>query len=717
MNSNSIFDDSWYRVRHLKLNLMPNIVFVRQKYRGEYWYVVCDEFGHRFFRIREETYFFICCLEQCASVEEAWEKSLKENPESAPSQSEVVQVLSQFYNGGLLKSHKSADIKFLLEAKEKERAQKRKQLFSSLLFIKVPLWNPDPFIKKSVHLFSWCFKPFGFFLWVFSLITAVVFLTAEWNEFANSSNGILSFKNLPFLYLSIIILKGLHEFGHAYACRRYGCEVPQMGIMFLVFNPLPFVDVSSTYALSKKHQRVVVGIAGVVVEFFIAFVALILWAHLADGVFSRICYNMVITASVSTILFNLNPLLRFDGYHILCDLLETPNLQGRSQQLMKYWIEKYIFKAQAGSCPAETKGEALGFTFYFITSWIYRFFLMMGILLFVSKKFLIIGAILAVVFGFMWIFLPLIKGIKYLFSSPRLVNLRARSIMLSMSVIIGILAILTLVPFPNHFRASGIVKSLPHQNVYTAVSGELIKIVARPGDFVEKDQVLAILENKSLQQELELSEAELRRVNIIMRKERSSQGTQLKSLESYYESLALRTKNIENDINSLSIRAEVAGMWSPNFLNEYDGNTIPKGTEIGYIRGVDKFEFLAVVSQRDVGRIFTFKPKEAEVRLRGQYDNTTILKDLNAIPSDQMNLPSASLGYLGGGDIAVKSGSKSSSEAVEPFFEVRGEISDSNGLLPFHGQTGIARFKLPNASLWSQLSLRVRQLFQKEYRL
>ena len=150
----------------------------------------------------------------------------------------------------------------------------------------MPLWNPNSFIKKSLYLFSWCFKPFGFFLWVLSLITAVVFLTAEWDEFANASNGILSFKNLPFLYLSIILLKGLHEFGHAYACRSYGCEVPQMGIMFLVFNPLPFVDVSSTYALSKKHQRVVVGIAGVVVEFFVAFVALILWAQLGDGVFS-----------------------------------------------------------------------------------------------------------------------------------------------------------------------------------------------------------------------------------------------------------------------------------------------------------------------------------------------------------------------------------------------------------------------------------------------
>ncbi len=717
MNSSSIFDDSWYRVRNLKLNLMPNVEFVRQQYRGEYWYVVCDEFGHRFFRIREVTYLFLCYLDECSNVEEAWEKSLEKNPDNAPSQSDVVQVLSQLYNSGLLKSHKSADIKFLLAAKEKEKKQKRKQLFSSLLFIKVPLWNPDPFLKKSIHLFSWCFKPFGFLLWMFFLLTAVIFLTAQWNEFASASNGILSLKNLPFLYLSIIILKALHEFGHAYSCRRYGCEVPQMGIMFLVFNPLPFVDVSSSYALSKKHQRVVVGIAGVVVEFFIAFLALVLWANLADGVLSRICYNMVITASVSTILFNLNPLLRFDGYHILCDLLETPNLQGRSQQLMKYWIEKYVFKVQTGACPAETKGEAVGFTFYFITSWIYRFFLMMGILLFVSKKFFVIGALLAIIFGFMWIFLPLIKGVKYLFSSPRLMNVRGRSIAISLATVGAILGFLILVPFPNHFRASGIVKSLPHQNVYTTVSGELTEIIAKAGDFVEEGQLLAVLENKSLQQELDLSEAELKRVDIIMRKERSSQGTQLKSLESYYESLALRTNNIKNDINSLSIKAGVSGIWSPNALNEYQGNVIPKGTEIGYLRGVDKFEFLAIVRQRDVGRIFTFKPKDAEVRLRGQYQNSTMLGSLNAIPSEQMNLPSASLGYLGGGDIAVKSRGTASAESVEPFFEVRGEIIGSSELIPFHGQTGVARFKVPNSSLWSQFGLRLRQLFQKEYRL
>ena len=123
---------------------------------------------------------------------------------------------------------------------------------------------------------------------------------------------------------------------------------------------------------------------------------------------------------------------------------------------------------------------------------------------------------------------------------------------------------------------------------------------------------------------------------------------------------------------------------------------------------------MAVVSQRDVGRIFTFKPKDAEVRLRGQYQNSTMLGSLNAIPSEQMNLPSASLGYLGGGDIAVKSSKKAGAESVEPFFEVRGEIIGSSELIPFHGQTGVARFKVPNSSLWSQFGLRLRQLFQKE---
>lgn len=717
MNPNSVFDDSWYRVRGLKLNLMPSVELIRQRYRGEFWYVVCDKFGHRFFRIREVTYKFICYLNGSNNVEEAWEKTLNENPTEAPGQGDVIQVLSQLYSNGLLKSQKSVNIEFLLAAQDKQKAQQRKQLFSSLLFLKIPLWNPDPFLRKSIHLFSWCFKPFGFLIWLISLSIGISALFGEWGRFSDTANSILSLSNLPYLYISIIFTKVLHEFGHAYACRRYHCEVPQMGIMFLVFNPLPFVDVSASYALSQKYKRVVVGIAGVVVEFFVASVALIIWANIADGAFARVCYNIVITASVSTILFNLNPLLRFDGYHILCDLLETPNLQGRSQQLMRYWVEKYFFRLQAGPCPAETRGEAVGFTFYFISSWIYRFFLMMGILLFVSKKFLIVGAVLAIVFAFMWVILPFIKGLKYLFFSLKLMNMRARSISLSFATIGVLVAFLTLVPFPNYFRSDGIVKALPHQNVYASVSGRLVGIVLPSGSMVHEGQTLAILENESLFEEMEIIDVELQRVDLMMRKERSSQGTQLESLKSYYEYLEIRKKNLKTNIESLSVRAPTSGVWFADSLKEYKNNVIPKGTNIGHVKGQDRFEFFAVVNQRDVGRIFGNKPKEAEVRLRGQYQNSSKLVALNAIPSDQSQLPSASLGYMGGGQIAVKTSDRSGSVSAEPFFEIRGAIVVSGEVIPNHGQTGVARFPIPDAPLWSQLALRLRQLFQREYRL
>lgn len=717
MNPNSVFDDSWYRVRGLKLNLMPSVELIRQRYRGEFWYVVCDKFGHRFFRIREVTYKFICYLDGFNNVEEAWEKALNENPAEAPGQGDVIQVLSQLYSNGLLKSQKSVNIEFLLAAQDKQKAKQRKQLFSSLLFLKIPLWNPDPFLRKSIHLFSWCFKPFGFLIWLIFLSIGISALFAEWGRFSDAANSILSLSNLPYLYLSIIFTKALHEFGHAYACRRYHCEVPQMGIMFLVFNPLPFVDVSASYALSQKYKRAVVGIAGVVVEFFLASVALIIWANIADGALARICYNIVITASVSTILFNLNPLLRFDGYHILCDLLETPNLQGRSQQLMRYWVEKYFFRLQSGPCPAETRGEAVGFTFYFISSWIYRFFLMMGILLFVSKKFLIVGAILAIVFAFMWAFLPFIKGLKYLFFNPKLMNVRARSILLSFAAIGVLVAFLTLVPFPNYFRSDGIVKALPHQNVYASVSGQLADIVSPSGSMVNEGQILVILENESLFEEMEIISAELQRVDLMMRKERSSQGTQLESLKSYYESLEIRKKNLKTNIESLSVRAPTSGIWFADSLEEYKNNVISKGTNIGHVKGQDRFEFFAVVNQRDVGKIFGDKPKEAEVRLRGQYQSSSKLVALNAIPSDQSQLPSASLGYMGGGQIAVKTSDRSGAVSTEPFFEIRGQLVVSGEVIPNHGQTGVARFPIPDAPLWSQLTLRLRQLFQREYRL
>jgi len=328
MKQRTVFDESWYRICRSHVRLLPGVEMIRQMFRGEAWYVVCDKLGHRFFRIRPAAYRFICYLQDSETVEDAWERALEIDPHDAPGQGEVIQLLSQLYQSGLLRSDQVADIDALEQAKKMEEAQKRKQRFSSFLFMKIKLFNPDPFLRRTLPLFAWLFTPFGAFLWLAVFIWGAQALIENWSSFADKSRSVLGVSNLPYLYLSLIITKILHEFGHAYACRRYGREVPEMGIMLLVFNPIPYMDASSSYAYARKYQRVIVGIAGMAVELFIAAIAVKIWAEGADGITTRVAYNVIFAASVGALLFNLNPLLRFDGITFYAIYWRLPTYRG-----------------------------------------------------------------------------------------------------------------------------------------------------------------------------------------------------------------------------------------------------------------------------------------------------------------------------------------------------------------------------------------------------
>jgi putative peptide zinc metalloprotease protein len=714
MKQRTVFDESWYRVGRSRVRLLPGVEMIRQMFRGEPWYVVCDKLGHRFFRIRPAAYRFICYLEDADSVEKAWERALEIDPTDAPGQGEVVQLLSQLYQSGLLRSDQTADITALEDVKAREEAQKRKQRVSSLLFLKIPLINPDPFLRRTLSLFAWLFTPVGALLWFLVFFWGLQSFIENWTRFADSSRSILGWANLPYLYLSLIITKVLHEFGHAYACRRYGREVPEMGVMLLVFNPLPYVDASSCYAFARKYQRVVVGIAGMAVELFVAAIAVKIWAEGADGVASRVAYNVAITASVGALLFNLNPLLRFDGYHILCDLLETPNLQGRSQSLVSWWVNKKIFKIDPGPIPTTSRREQIGFTVYFFASWIYRFLLMIGILIFVSKQFLIVGVILSLIFGVIWGLLPFLKGFRYVCFSPKLMNRRTRAIGIVTLFLAVIVAFLAFFPMPYYFRSEGVVKSAAFQNVYTSSPGKIIEVVTPSGTMVEAGQILVRLSNEELEQEGELLRIERERGNLMLREARNEQGTQLAGLEAFLRALDSREAALKSQLQNLVVRAPVAGRWIANDLHEVISSVVPRGQTLGMVRGEQDYIFAAVVHQRDAGRLSLV---DSELKIRGQEGEDLLLKELDAIPAGQEDLPSAALGVAGGGSMGVAVDDGQGNRSTEPYFQVRGRIQAADGVILQHGQRGVARFPLSKAPLMKQWSHSVRQFFQREYQL
>ena len=263
--------------------------------------------------------------------------------------------------------------------------------------------------------------------------------------------------------LIVIILSiSLHEFGHAIMCRRFGGEVHTMGVMFMVFTPMPYVDATSSWSFRSRWQRVLVGAGGMIPELFVAAGMIFVWANTGEGTLHSLAYNIMFVASVSTLLFNANPLMRFDGYYILSDLLDIPNLYFRSNQQLIYLIERFGFGGKKAESPAHSVREAWWLGVYGLAGHIYRTFVFAVILFFLSSRYLILGVIMAAVCFVSWIIMPVVRLVQYLSTSPRLERNRIRAVAVCAGVVAVVLTFLELIPFPNNFRAPGVLQATEH---------------------------------------------------------------------------------------------------------------------------------------------------------------------------------------------------------------------------------------------------------------
>ena len=731
------FDESWHMVSPRRIRLRPGVEIFPQRFRGQRRYVVRDSLGGRFFRIRPEAYAFICEMERSATVGGAWERRVEIDPEKAPGQGEVVRLLSALHRSGLVRSDVEGDVEPLAEAFAREKSQETRQRWSSILFFKMPLWNPDAFLRRTLPLAGWLFTKPGLIIWLALLVWGGSEVFSQWQAFATESSALLGQANLPWLYVVMVVIKGLHELGHGYACRKLGGEVPEMGIMLLLFNPLPYVDASSSTAFRSKWHRILVGGAGMMVELGIAAVAAVVWANTGTGLVHSLACNAVVVASVVTLLFNGNPLLRYDGYHMLSDWLELPNLQTRSTRMAVYLLERSGFGLTTAVNPAETRREAWWLAVYFVASFLYRALILLGILLVVSLKYLAVGILLAVVFGFMWLVLPVLKAIGYLWSSPRLATCRARAVSVVVVLVGGIMAILCLLPLPNHFRAEGVIRAEPFSRVYAGTDGRLVRLLAPSGSLVKQGEPLLEMLNEELVHEIASFQAEKQRAGAQARMALEEDPVKYAGMKPYFRALEIRGQKLDRDQRSLTIPAPCDGRWLAPDAGLHLGGMLPRGMELGVVQGEGEFYVSAVVHQDEVSRLFTREQvEETQVRVRGQEGVFLGVRNFNALPAERESLPSAALGLLGGGVSAVDTknasddrplagrgladaGQSRGTRPTEPVFEIRATLdADPGGTVRLlHGQRAVARMTLPSEPLMWQWIRRIRQLFQKNYQI
>ncbi|MFT5129546.1 MAG: putative peptide zinc metalloprotease protein, partial [Rhodothermales bacterium] len=689
------FSESWHRVSEQNIALRPQVRVRRQYFRGELWYVVEDSYNNQFFRLRPAAYEFVSRLHPKRTVDSVWQEVMERYPNHAPGQDEVIQLLAQLYHANLLLYNAPSDSRELFERYSKRRKKEIQSKLLSIMFARIPLWDPDAFLVRMGPLLKPLFGFIGALLWFGVVGYAVKLVLEHFPRLQSQTEGVLAPSNLVLLYLSMVLIKTLHELGHAFACRHFGGEVHVMGIMLLVFTPIPYMDASASWAFRSRWQRLLVAAAGMIVEIFVAAIAVFVWANTAPGVVHSLAYNMIFIASVSTILFNINPLLRFDGYYMLTDLLDMPNLHQHGRRHLTHLTEHYAFGCERSTSPAVNLREASILTVFGIASGIYRVIVFTGIVFFVADQFLLAGLLMAAVCIVSWGVVPIFRLLRYLASSPKLERNRSRAIAVCSSLLAVLVGGLYLLPAPAHFRAPGVLEAREFTQVSSEVAGIVESVDAESGVDVTAGQVLLQLRNHELGLQLVSLREQARETELRIRQALAQSAADLSALNSRLDAIRKRVAESEQDKLALVIRAPFAGRWSAPDLDDRVGTWIARGSAIGELIDDSDYRFSAVVSQDDAKHLFnTDAIRAATVRLHGQSGTALETQARRIVPGEQRTLPSAALGWAAGGDVATDFSDQSGRTSAASFYIVEADI-DASTVDTRHGLTGKIRFTLP----------------------
>ncbi len=713
------FSEQWYRVADLHVGLLPSVRVHKQIIRKQPWYILTDPYSQRHFQVSPEAYTFLAGLTPRHRVDEVWSRLIDEEPDRAPGQEEVVRILSQLHHANLLYSRSLPDGSGIFE---RERRMHRREVVGKLLaflFIRIPLWDPNAWLNRIRPITRLCFSLPSALVWLVVVALGVLAVIEHSGAFYQQTQGVLAVPNLPWLYLCLAGLKTLHELSHALACKRYGGEVHTLGVMFLVFMPLPYMDATSSWSFRERRQRILVSSAGMITELFLAALSALVWANTGAGLVHSLAFNVMLIGSVSSMLFNGNPLLRYDAYYILSDLIDIPNLSAKSSQQWRYLAERHLMGSDTVVSPAGDRRQAVWLTLYGALSTLYRMLISLLIVLIVLDRLFALGVVLIIMSLFVWVIRPAWKMFEYL-SSPQIHRHRRQAVTVTLWLLTAAVLLLGRVPFPYGIKAPGVVEAVTHHAVTTPVAGILRQLEVQSGQRVRAGQVLAKLKNPDLRTELTLTR------QLILENKHSQRralwdspgdtepiGLQLEMLQKRLSDLIRRRKN-------LTIRAAADGIWVSPRLHQRLGSWISRGELLGQLIGPKRFRFTAVVSQEQADELFRGTPRCVQLRLRGQAEQCLDLtsRSLTLIPFQRERLASAALGWAGGGMIPTLDDDEGGKRAAEGFFEVRARLPAVTPTAQhklMHGLSGRLRIGLAPQPVFQQVRRGLLQLLQKRY--
>lgn len=649
----NLFSPSWYRVAGLKPRIRSHARILRHAYRGEVWFVLQDQAAERSHRFSPAAYHFIGLMDGERTVQQIWEATTASQGDDAPTQEEVIRLLGQLHAADALLCDVPPDSMEVFRRFERHERMLWKRRLWTPLALRFPLFDPDRFLGRTLPLVQPLFGWFGILLWLAVVSAGAVLGAAHWTDLTEDiTDRVLDPGNLVLLWLVYPVVKTFHELGHAYATKRWGGEVHEIGIMLLVLSPVPYVDASAAWGFKDKYQRMVVGAIGIAVELFLGSLALFVWLAVEPGAVSAIAYNVMLISGVSTLLFNGNPLLRFDGYYVLSDALEIPNLGARSNQYLGYLFQRYVLGVADAQSPAHSGGERFWMVLYGITSFLYRIFITFIIVLFIAGKFFFIGVLLAIWAVATQVLTPVGKSLSFLVNGASLRRQRGRAVLTSVVLVAALAALVFAAPFPSWTRTEGVVWVPEESQVRAGADGFIEQVLAPADAEVRRGQPLMRAEEPFLATRVTVFRAQVAELEA---KYDALMPTDRVQAAMVREELVAARANLKRALEreaELTLRSPANGRFVIPNAADLPGRFITKGQLVGYV--VEPRELTARVAlvQDDIAKVRE-DTRSVEVMLADWGARPVPARIRRELPGASLQLPTAVLGTSGGGPIAV----------------------------------------------------------------
>ncbi len=727
--------------RKLLLRMRPDLQTERHIYQGRVYWIIKEPFALNYFRLEEEEFALLKNLDGKSSLDDLKRNFEVAFPPKKIALDELQHLVGTFHDRGLLIASTSEQGHRLQERAAKKTRQKIWSTLSNVLSIRFRGFDPERLLNWLYPKVRWYFTPVAVAGCIALMLSALLLVLVQFDTFRAKLPTFHSFfaaSNWIYLGCALGFTKVLHEFGHGLTCKHNKGECHEMGVLLLVLTPCLYCNVSDSWLLPSKWARAAIGAGGMYIELCLASVATFMWWFSEPGLLHQLCLSVMFVSSVSTLMFNANPLLRYDGYYILSDILEIPNLKQKSTSILQRKMSQLCLGLEPAEDPFLPKRNQILFAIYSVASFVYGWVVVIGILWFLNKIFepyglKIIGQMFALVSLFGLVFQPLQKLYQLIVVPGRMEKVKQKNLYSTYALVGVVLAAFAFVPFPHRVFCALEITPRDAEPVYVDVPGQLEEILVKPGEHVEKGHVLARLISPDLESAInELSgkrdenQAKLRSLNA-QRGRDPKAGDDVASVKETIKAIEQQLTEKIRDRERLTLVSPADGIilappptpnqkeheeklptWSGTPLEPRNLRAwLPEGVLFCQVGDPNAMQADIVVDQSDVE--FVTVGQGVDLKLE-QLPSQTFSSRIEQIAKLDLKVSPKQLSHKAGGELITKTDASGVERPESTSYQANAPLSDPGALLR-PGLRGQAKIQVG----WQSLGVKLVRYLSKTF--